>query len=92
MNDSHCTENGFAIEQNVPLPAQGSSLVNPLAVALAKMKAGDSFVIDFKHKALAKYHAKKAGVLIAFRKISKTEIRIWNVSPKPVIGWKPANE
>lgn len=68
----------YVIETGVPVQSN-YAVRSPLRITLAKMKVGDSIVVNCKSRQHAHNCADKESVEIITRKISRDQVRIWRV-------------
>ncbi len=65
----------IVIEKNVVMPQRGE-----LTKVLRGMEIGDSFLYPVSSRTTVRPIAVHAGIKIATRKVSNTEIRVWRVA------------
>lgn len=70
------------IEKGIKLPTLKWGTKNPLVLAMAKMKDGDSFAYPLSKRTQLSYCANKAGIVIATRAVDETTLRCWRVKQR----------
>ena len=71
----------YTIEKDIPIPPpSGREAGAEIRETLEAMAVGDSFVLPVKQRLKATAVAKQFGMMIATRKISDDQARVWLVS------------
>jgi hypothetical protein len=71
------------IQKGVPIPQLTWASKNPLVLAMAKMKNGDSFLYPVMKRSYLSIAAKRAGIVITTRSVDEANVRVWRIKERP---------